>query len=49
MRHFALKKGLFDVFLTSKWENIAFSPPIPSMQCCAAVRATLREQQTPHL
>ena len=49
MRHFALK-GLLDVFLTSKGENIAFSPtPIPSMQCCAAVPATLREHQTPHL
>ena len=27
-KHFALK-GLFDVFLASKEENIAFSPPSP--------------------
>ena len=27
-RHFALK-GLFDIFLTSKGENIAFPPPSP--------------------
>ena len=48
LRHFPLK-GLFDVFLTSKGENIAFPKPIHCMQCCAAVRATFRKQQTLHL
>ena len=47
-RHFALK-GLSDVLLTSKGENKAFPSPIPSMQCCAAVRATYRRQQIPTL
>ena len=37
---FALK-GLHDVLLTSY--------PILSMQCCAAVRATYRKQQTAQL
>ena len=45
-RHFALK-GLSDVLLTSKGENKAFPSSIPSMQCCAAVRATYRRQQIP--
>ena len=39
----------FEVFLTSKGENIPFPPPIPSMQCCTAVWATYRKQQTHHL
>ena len=39
-------KGLFDVFLTSKGEKNSFSSPIPSMQCCAAVQAIFRKQQT---
>ena len=40
--------GLFYVLLTSKEGNAVFSP-IPSMQCCADVRATYRKQQTPQL
>ena len=45
LRHFPLKE-LFDIFLTSKGEKNSFSSPIPSMQCCAAVRAAFRKQQT---
>ena len=40
-------KGLFNVFLTCKGKNIAFPSSIPSTQCCAAVRATCRKEQTP--
>ena len=40
-------KGLFNVFLTCKGKNIAFLSSIPSTQCCAAVRATCRKEQTP--
>ena len=32
------------ILLTSKGGNIAFPPPIPSMQHCADVRATYRKQ-----
>ena len=44
------KLGFFYVLLTSKGGNKALIPsPIPSMQCCAAVRATYRKQNTPTL
>ena len=49
LRHFAVN-GLFDIFMTSKGEKIGcFSSPIPSMQCCATVRAIFKKQQTPQL
>ena len=42
-------KGAFWHFRDLKREKYSFSSPIPSMQCCAAVRATFRKQQTPQL
>ena len=42
-------KGAFWHFPDLKREKYSFPSPIPSMQCCAAVRATFRKQQTPQL
>ena len=56
-RHFPLNWAVF-ISLSSKGGNTrgggeggvySFSSPIPSMQCCATVRATYRKQQTPQL
>ena len=49
LRHFALK-ALFDIFSDVEGENnYSFPPPpIPSMQCCAAVRATFRNNKPPN-
>ena len=44
-----LYKGAFCCFTDFKRGKLIFSSPIPSMQCCAAVRATYRKQQTPQL
>ena len=49
LRHFILNWIFFYLLLTSKGGKISFPPLIPSMQCCAAVRATYRKQQTPQL
>ena len=46
-----LLKVLFDIFSDLEGENnYSFSPPppIPSMQCCAAVRATFRNNKPPN-
>jgi len=43
------KLGFFCVLLTSKSGNIAFPPPVPYIQCSAAVQATYRKQKTPQL
>ena len=49
LRQFA-QNWAFYVLLTSKGGNKALiSSPIPSMQCCSAVRATYRKQNTPTL
>ena len=42
-------KGDFWRFRDFKRGKYSFFSPIPSMQCCAAVRATWRKQQTPQL
>ena len=43
------KLGFFLRFSDFKRRKYSFSSPIPSMQCCAHVRATYRKQQTPQL
>ena len=48
MRHFALK-GLFDVFLTSKEENIAFPPPSPPRNVVPLLELPLEKKNTPTL
>ena len=42
-------KRVFWRFPDFKRGKYSLSSPIPSMQCCAAVQATLRKQQTPQL
>ena len=42
-------KRAFWHFPDFKRGKYSFSSPIPSMQCCAAVQATFRKQQTPQL
>ena len=46
--HFALNKA-FSCCTDFKRRKYSFSSPIPSVQCCADVRATYRKQQTPQL
>ena len=48
LTHFALNLA-FLRFTDFKRRKGSFSSPIPSMQCCADVRATYRKQQTPQL
>ena len=48
LRHFALHWA-FLRFTDFKRGKYSFSSPILSMQCCAAVQATYRKQQTPQL
>ena len=48
LRHFALNWA-FLRFTDFKRRKYSFSFPIPSMQCCADVRATYRKQRTPQL
>ena len=48
LRYFALNWA-FLRFIDFKRRKYSFSFPIPSMQCCADVRATYRKQQTPQL
>ena len=48
LRHFALNWA-FLCFTDFKRGKYNFSTPIPSMQCCAAVQATYRKQQTSQL
>ena len=45
-RHFALK-GLFDIFLTSKGENIAFPPPFPPCNVAPLFELPQKTQKTP--
>ena len=42
-------KGAFWHFPDFTRAKYSFSSPIPSIQCCATVRATFRKQQTPQL
>ena len=39
------KMGFFYILLTSKRGNIAFPPPVPYIQCSAAVRAIYRKKK----
>ena len=48
LRHFALNWAFLH-FTDFKRGKYSFSSSIPSMQCCAAVWATFRKQQTPQL
>ena len=48
LRHFA-QNWAFLRFTNLKRRKYSFSSPIPSIQCCADVRATYRKQQTPQL
>ena len=48
LRHFALNWAFLS-FTNHKRRKYSFSSPIPSIQCCADVRATHRKQQTPQL
>ena len=48
LRHFALNWA-FLRFTDFKRRKYSFSSPIPSIHCCADVRATFRKQQTPQL
>ena len=47
LRHFALK-GLFDVLLTSKEENIAFPPPSPSCNLVPMFELSLENNKRPN-
>ena len=47
MRHLALK-GLFDVFLTSKEENIAFPPPSPPLNVVPLFELPLENNKHPN-
>ena len=46
-RHFTLK-GLFDVFLTSKEENIAFPPPSPPCNVVRLFKLPLENNKHPN-
>ena len=48
LRHFAQNLAFLS-FTDFKRRKYCFSSPIPSMQCCANVRATYRKQQSPQL
>ena len=48
LRHFALK-GLFDIFLTSKGENIAFPSPSPPCNVALLFELPLENKKTPQL
>ena len=48
LRHFVQNLAFLRI-TDFKRRKYSFSSPIPSMQCCANVRATYRKQQSPQL